>query len=530
MTDQALIDALRDPRCYPHPVQHLQLIETHISWVVLTGSYAYKLKKPVNLGFLDFRTLAARRFYCEEELRLNRRLEAGLYLDVVTVNQGLKGPEIGGPGPVVEYAVKMRQFGQEGLLDRVQERGDLLPSHVDALARQIAEFHGTCERVPAGGRFGSPDSITLPARQNFEQIAALGPDADHGQIGQLLQELLDWTGRCGAALEEMFRTRQKDGFVRECHGDLHLGNAFIENGTIRIFDCIEFSASLRWIDVMSDVAFMMMDLWHRNHPDLARRFLNAYLALTGDYGGLATLSYYLVYRAMVRAKVALIRSNQPGVGQAERALDQAEFRRFLALARQFSVPRQVWVALTHGVSGSGKSHFAQQLLERSDAIRIRSDIERKRLLSLPGDAATDSPLGAGLYSEPATRSTYERLSALVATVLDAGWPVIADAAFIERWQRELAREPARRRRVPLLILDFRATPAALRARILQRAAQGADPSEANLAVLEHQLRTQRPLGDDEGPAAAAIDTEAGGGLDAVTRVLRRLVAAGASEP
>jgi len=519
MTHAALIEALRDRRCYPHPVDRLHVVETHISWVVLTGPYAYKIKKPVNLGFLDFSTLEARRFYCEEELRLNRRLTADLYLEIVGINGSTGRPAIDGPGPVLEYAVKMRQFREDGLLDRVQARGELLPAHIDALAEQIAAFHQSCERASAGATLGSPESILQPARQNFEQaLELLAEPADRARV----ECLREWSVSTGRALQAVFENRQRDGFVRECHGDLHLGNVFLENQAIRIFDCIEFNASLRWIDVMSEIAFLVMDLWHRDHPDLARRFLNAYLERTGDYAGLATLQFYLVYRAMVRAKVALIRSAQPEVSGEERQLDQSEYRRFIRLAERFSTRQPLWIALTHGVSGAGKSFFAQQLLERCDAMRIRSDIERKRSHGLGREASSGSPVGAGLYAEAATRQTYERLATLAATILEAGWPVIADATFVERRQRDLFRAEALRRGVPCLILDFRVPDATLRKRVAERADSGGDPSEATLAVLEHQIRADQPLGVDE--RAGALEIDAGGrpGPESVLQIVEDL--------
>lgn len=516
MTHAALIEALRDPRCYPHPVDRLHVVETHISWIVLTGPYAYKIKKPVNLGFLDFGTLEARRFYCEEELRLNRRLAADLYLEVVAITGSSERPKIGGREPVLEYAVKMRQFREDGLLDRVQARGELLPGHIDALAQQIALFHQSCERTPAGSALGSAENILQPARQNFEQALELLADpADRGCV----ERLREWNESTGRALQAAFGDRQRDGFVRECHGDLHLGNVFLENEAIRIFDCIEFNANLRWIDVMSEIAFVVMDLWHRNHPDLARRFLNAYLEHSGDYAGLVTLPFYLVYRAMVRAKVALIRSGQPDVSGEEKQLDQSEFRRFVGLADGFSARQPLWIVLTHGVSGAGKSFFAQRLLERCDAIRIRSDVERKRSRGLGREAASGSPVGAGLYAEAATRQTYERLAMLTSIILAAGWPVIADATFGERWQRDLFRTQARRQGVPCLILDFRVPDATLRKRVAERSDRGGDPSEATSAVLEHQLRADRPLEDDERAGVVDIDS---GGAPEPGRVLRIL--------
>jgi aminoglycoside phosphotransferase family enzyme/predicted kinase len=498
MIDEALVESLRDPNRYPHPVDRIHVVETHISWVILTGQFAYKIKKPVNLGFLDFTTLDARRHFCEEEVRLNRRLEPDLYLGVVNITDGASGPTLSGAGRVLDYAVKMRQFQEQGLLDRVQARGELLPAHVDALARQIARFHLNCHCAATGSALGSPSHITQPAMQNFAQIAALlgsCASAGHGAIERLRQ----WTEERGLALGGEFERRQRAGFVRECHGDLHLGNAFIENGAIHIFDCIEFSEDLRWIDVMSEIAFMVMDLAHRNHPDLARRFLNAYLEATGDYAGLDCLTYYLVYRAMVRAKITLIRKSQPDVGPAEKALDTTDFDHLVRLAEEFSAARRTWLTITHGVAGSGKSHFAQQIVESAGAIRIRSDVERKRLQGLAPETSSSSGLGEGAYAPVHTQATYRRLSELSGTVLDAGWPVVVDAAFLERWQRDLIAGVARGRNVPYMVLDLAAPPAVLAERIRSRSAEGLDPSEATADVLEHQLGRLTPFGLDELP-------------------------------
>lgn len=523
MIHGALIESLRDPRCYPHRVDRLHVVETHISWIVLTGSYAYKIKKPVNLGFLDFSTLEARRFYCEEEMRLNRRLAADLYLEVVAITGSIGHPNVnvnvGGQDTVLEYAVKMRQFDEQGLLDRVQARGGLLPAHIDGLAQQIASFHQCCDRAAEETALGSPESILQPVLQNFEQISSLL--ADSGARARL-DRLRDWSDSTGRALSAPFATRQRNGFVRECHGDLHLGNVFIENDAIRIFDCIEFNANLRWIDVMSEIAFLVMDLWHRDHPDLARRFLNAYLEHTGDYAGLATLPFYLVYRAMVRAKVALIRSVQPDVSTKEKQLDRSEYDRFIQLAEGFSTRQPLWIALTHGVSGSGKSFFSQRLLERCNAIRLRSDVERKRSHGLEREAASRSPVGGGLYTGEATRLNYERLAMLSSVILDAGWPVIADATFAERWQRDLLRQDALRRGVPCLVLDFQVPEAALRKRVVERVGKGQDPSEATLPVLEHQIKAHEPLGADERANTLAIDEHGAPGLERVLRFIGNL--------
>jgi len=305
LTAPPLFAALLDPACYPHPVAGVRVLETHISWVLLTGEYAYKIKKPVGLGFLDFSSLELRRHYCEEELRLNRRLAPELYLDVVEIRGTPGAPRIGGEGPLLEYAVRMREFPQAALASRALASGAFGAAEVDALAALVARFHEGALRAPESERFGSPDVVLADALQNFEQLLPLVKSAPDDRA---LRELRLWTKREFAARGEALAARRKQGFVRECHGDLHLRNIVLLDGRPVPFDCIEFNAELRWIDVMSEVAFLAMDLEDRGRRDLAWRFLGRYLEATGDYAGLAVLPFYLVYRALVRAKVHLLRS------------------------------------------------------------------------------------------------------------------------------------------------------------------------------------------------------------------------------
>ena len=460
-----------------------ELIETHISYVLLAGERAYKIKKALNLGFLDFSTLAARRFYCAEELRLNRRLAPQLYLELVAIGGDAAAPEIlaaEAPG-AIEYAVKMDRFAQDALFDGMALRGELGAPHIDALARVVADFHRGVARAGEADPFGRAGDIELPMRQNFEQIRAL-LGADPG-----LAEVENWSRCRHAALAEAFEARRARGFVRECHGDLHLGNVAWVAGAALPFDGIEFNAQLRWIDVMSEIAFLLMDLHWRRLPHLAWRFLSAYLERSGDYGGLALLDDYLVYRAMVRAKIAAIRAGQDGVEPAARETARRDYAEHLALAQRLTQPRRPALLLMHGFSGAGKSAVAGSLVEAGGMLRLRSDVERKRLSGLAAEAASGSDLNAGLYREDMTRRTYAELGRLARLVLDAGWPLVVDATCLRRWQRDLFRELAAERGVPFLIVDCHAAAEVLRQRVGARATRDGDASEADLAVLEQQL-------------------------------------------
>jgi len=486
-----VMQALHDPVCYPHPAGAVRHIETHISHLLLTGPYAYKIKKPLNLGFLDFSTLDRRRFCCEEELRLNRRLAPDVYLEVVTLNGEVSAPRVNGPGPVLEVAVKMRQFDPETGLDKLDERGLLGLHHVDAMAETVADFHANIPAAPMDSPWGKADTVWQPVAQNFEQIAAL--DSQDIESRALLNCIRDWCRTEHGGLLAEFERRRESGFVRECHGDLHLGNMAWENDRLLVFDCIEFSPALRWIDVMSEAAFCYMDLLHRGHHDFATRFINRYLERTGDYAGMALLRFYAVYRAMVRAKVAFIRAAQPGLSPEQADSECRQGVAYLRLAESLIQQTSPRLILTHGLSGSGKTTFSRELARQVEFISLRSDIERKRLAGLEELAISGSGMESGLYSQDFSRRTYEHLAHLTEKLLRAGWNVLVDATFIASWQRELFRQLAESSGTPFFILDFDVPEDELRQRVRARRQTGRDASEADEPVLESQIKHQEPL-------------------------------------
>jgi hypothetical protein len=495
-----LVGRLRDPACYPHAVCSVRVIETHISYVLLTGEFAYKIKKAVDLGFLDFTTLEKRRLFCDEELRLNSRFARDLYLEVVPICGTPGSPRVAGDGDPIEFAVKMREFPQQALAERVLARGELTSLHIDALAECVADFHARAQPARDNDPYGAPEAIWAATAQNFAQIRNLQPRASCLPV---VDQLEAWSREEHSRRREAFIGRRREGWVRECHGDLHLGNIVLLDGRPRLFDCIEFNPELRWLDVMNEAAFLVMDLRASARPDLAARFLNAYLEATGDYGGLSVLRYYLVYRAMVRAKIGLMRARQLQPGAAEAPAVEAQFGRYLTLAKDCARTPAPFIVITHGLSGSGKTTLSQSLLEITGAIRIRSDVERKRLHGLTPTQSARTSIGEGLYGTDATEATYLRLLDLARRIIEAGHGVIVDATFLQRSQRERFRSLAARAGVPFAIVDFTAGEDALRSRILARRDRGGDASDADLAVLEHQLRTHQPLDNGELEAAFA---------------------------
>ena len=503
MTETDLITALQQPQAYNHPVTEIRLLETHISWIILTGDYAYKIKKPVDLGFLNFSTLKLRKHYCEQELQLNQRLAPEIYLEVVSLTGTAEQPQINGSGETFEYAVKMRQFDPEQQLDILLQQDKLSRDHIDQLADTVASFHQQIEIAAKDNPFGTPEAVWYPLQENFDQIR---PRLEDKTELARLEHLQQWSKQHFEQLKQVITTRKQNGFIRNCHGDMHLANITLINNKVTVFDCIEFNDNFRWIDVISEIAFTTMDLIDRQHPDLAARLLDRYLQRTGDYAGLALLQFYQVYRALVRAKVAIIRHSQPDLSKAEQQQSLQQYKDYSQLAESFTQLKPATLYIAHGVSGSGKTTLSQPLMERFGMIRLRSDVERKRLFDLAAEAKSKSATDQGIYSQSASRQTYQRLIELSRHTIQAGYSSIVDATFLKREQRQLFHDLAQELGVPFVILHFHADETLLRQWIIERQAAGKDASEATIEVLEHQLKTEQPLTKNEADRIIEIDS------------------------
>jgi len=446
------------------PIEHT--IETHISWVLLAGKFAWKVKKPLTLPFLDYSTVDKRRVCCEEELRLNRRFAPQLYLDVVDLNG--------------EPAVKMRRFDERQRLDHVSANGDLTGAQLSAFARDLSAFQAAVLPAPT---FGEPVTILSDALENFAELERLLPDAV-GHLGRLKQWTQDEFARC----QSDFVRRRAQGYIREGHGDLHLGNLVLLDGRIVPFDGIEFNAGFRHIDVASEIAFTLLDLLDHQRPGLATWLLSEWLTYSGDFAALAVLRFYLVYRAMVRAKVAALQE------QRDASLT------YLSFALRLTAPPVPTLTITCGLSGSGKTWLSSRRLASADflhTVRIRSDVERKRLHGLPSDA--DS--GGTIYGPAATLRTYAHLAEVAEHALRAGWSVIVDAAFLKRAERAAFARLASTLGVSFAILAPEATPETCAARLATRKG---DTSEATPAILAEQLRWFEPPAASEAAPPQAV--------------------------
>ncbi|MEM8665986.1 MAG: AAA family ATPase [Planctomycetota bacterium] len=496
LSSEALVSSLCSttayPRSFPPPVV---MHETHISWVFLAGDVAYKIKKPIQTGFLDYSTLAKRHRFCQEEIRLDSRYTEDLYIAVVpvTLTQGRVCME--GSGKPIEYAVKMRRFPEDALLSRRLDLGLLSSAALHRLSEEIAQFHQLADCWKNDGdmnrvQFATPSIIE---RDFVDCLNDLGQGVVASDSIEC-QTLSEWATQFLAGHRDMFDDRRHDGYIRECHGDLHLGNVVQLGERLVPFDGIEFNEHFRWIDVLNDVAFLVMDFVSRGHTDFAFQFLNRYLERTGDYKALPLLRWYLVYRSLVRAKVAAICASQHPSDDAEPRYDCLDH---LSLAVQFTRPETPCLWIMHGLSGSGKTTASEMYIREKGAIRVRSDLERKRMFQLEPTHRPTGRLRARMYEDAATDQTYERLRDSARSILDGGFSCIVDATFLKQKHRESFHELAGETSAHWAIVDCRLDEETLRRRIIDRASAGYDASDADIDVLNRQIATQEPLTVDE---------------------------------
>lgn len=487
---------------FPHATHNIEWRETHISQILLTGEWVYKIKKPVDFGFLDFSTLDKRKHFCEEELRLNRRSAPELYVSVEALCRDDQGYNFCGRGEVIDYAVKMKQFDPESLLLNRMQGVSGQDSFFQTLGYSLARFHSSAAVSGVDEDFGEPESVCFPVEENFRQIKPrLSAQTDKDR----LEKIKAWSLEQGERLRPVFETRKQLGMVRECHGDLHLANIALIDDKPVMFDCIEFNERFRWIDVASDLAFLLMDMEFHGYFRQANILLNSYLEYSGDYELLKVLTYYKVYRALVRAKVAVLRMEQAHGDEANSLLQQ--FRQHLDYAESSFTSSDKYLAITCGVSGSGKSTVARKLAAQSGAVHLRSDVIRKQIAGLkPLDSSVDlDPDNPdALYSKAYTIKTFEQLETLAQAVLVMDYPVIVDATFLKAFARAPFQLLAEKLGVPFHILYLDVPETTLVKRILQRQSSGQDASEAGVEVMKQQLLDWEPFLEREESAVVRI--------------------------
>jgi uncharacterized protein len=470
------------PWAYPHPVREVQLIETHVSWVLLTGEFAYKIKRPVRHAFVDQRSLERRQFLCEEETRLNRRFAPELYLGVSPITLHFGEARIEGSGPTIEHAVKMRQFSRADELDRLLETSAIQPTQLESFGHELAQIH---ERLPVAHalQLSEPDRFPKIVRRNLEECVraghACGWNAELGALQASLETLL-------ASTAPRRSQRLAHGRVRECHGDLHARNIVRSGTRLVAFDCLEFDPALRWIDVADEIAFLLADLEARQRPLHAQAFLNGYLTESGDYEGCVLLPSFKAHRALVRAKITALTAADGATPSTDFGVARRQYEAYLEGARRSVAPPRPILVLMCGLSGSGKSWLAERLAPALAAVHLRSDIERKRLAGLSATQRSTSSVGTGLYSDDATVRVYDRLAKCAADTLQGGYPTIVDATFGRAENRLHFRDLATPLGVRTCVVYCHAPRPILKQRLLERQQRQNDASDADLAVLNWQ--------------------------------------------
>ncbi|MBN2865553.1 MAG: AAA family ATPase [Thiotrichales bacterium] len=501
MNTEQLIDLLCQPQSYPHPVEVITTIETHISVVFLTGQYAYKLKKPVDFGFLNFTRLEDRERFCLQELRLNRRTAPDLYIDVVPIYLDAQGnihfTATNSPQPAenpVDFLVKMNQFEPSWVLGRYLENHHLSSQQEQLLAQRIADLHLNANMVKADSHLGEPETILQPMLDNFPTLFSNCTE----DYTPRLQALLDWTNQQFSELRPLLVSRKKEGYVRECHGDLHLDNITLINEVPTLFDGIEFNDEFRWIDGISDLAFLLIDLDFRQQSGFKRRLFSQYMALTGDYAAIRLLSFYRVYRSLVRAKISALRLTQLDKNSLEFQHYKTITLQYIHQAERDAFNKfQPQIILLQGVSGSGKSHFANQLLTQIEALVISSDIERKKRYGIKPTHRVSEQEKQTLYSPKMNQQTYQRLQDLTKQIIGLGMSVIVDATFLKAQHRLAFYDLANTLNCQCKTIYIETDETTAKQSIQQRIKQNDNPSDADISVMLKQMKVIEAPSENE---------------------------------
>lgn len=505
---QRVLAAMERPGTYPHPVERIEHIQTHISHVFLAGGYAYKLKKSVDLGFLDFSSLESRVHFCREELRLNQRLAPEVYLDLWGLVEGPGGPRLtpldqAGAG-LLEPCVRMAEMPQDRLMSRLLARGEVAEADVRALAALLAGFYRRAEAGPHVEEFGRPSAIAFNVEENFRETA------DYQEVSVApgrWRAIRDYSLEFLRARRGLFERRVAEGYIKDGHGDLHAGNIVLPaGGPPIVFDCIEFNQRFRFQDVACDLGFLAMDLDFHGRPDLSAALVEEYVAQSGDAGLTEVLGFYKCYRAVVRAKIHGFMLDDMAVPAAQKFQDIDRAKAYWRLAVDYAGGEPpFFCVLMMGLMGAGKSFMARKLGGATGWLQINSDAVRKQLHGMAREQRSYDAWGQGLYGPEATESTYQALLEVVEGRLSMGASVIVDASFADAARRRAFAELAGRHGAVLLAVEVKAADGVVRARLERRQAKAGTVSDGRWELYRRQQRAWQPAGPELKSAWLTID-------------------------
>ena len=497
-TNPYILESLLNPSAYPVLTRTVELIQTHISWLFLTDTHVFKIKKPVNFGFLDFSSLDLRRFYCYEELRLNRRLCPDIYEQVIALRETETGAAFVGDGNVIEYAVMMKRLPADRMLDRLVDSGCISMEEIKIVALEICKFHSDAPTSPYISKFGSLEQIRLNWRENLDQTLPFHSSTLPTAVGETINAYVEKFADSHRAL---FAERIENGYIRDCDGDIHLGNiCLLNDGTPYIFDCIEFNERFRFSDTAADIAFFLMDLDFHRRPDLADAALSTYISTSGDTNLAKLVTFYKVNRAFVRGKVESMQLLDTGISLEARTSAEKRAIRYFRLAQGYclrsSLPPTLFI--TCGTMGCGKSTLTDQLGFELGLATFNSDVVRKRLAGLLSETAVQASFGEGLYSSEMTHATYSQLLSLADNELASGHSVVIDAAFGSAAARTEFARLAAAHHAGFIILFVQCDPDEQRQRLIERSSRGDSVSDGRVELLGPQESIFESPGDSAG--------------------------------
>ena len=449
-----IFENLKKPEFFGSGVKSVNIIQTHISYVALTGKYAYKVKKPVDFGFLDFSTIEKRKHFCEEELRLNKRLCPDIYLDVLPITQKNGELKLNGDGEIVDYAVKMKEFSQDGIMTKLLEQGKIGRETIENICDILVNFYNSEQHSKEVDSYGELDAVKKNINENFEQTESVIditiPNGTYKYIKKIASKFLE-------EKKDIFEKRIAGGHIHDCHGDLHSGNIVVSDENIHIFDCIEFNKRFRYCDVASDIGFLAMDLDYMNHPYLSSYLMRKYIEKSKDIGILDMLNFYKSYRAYVRGKVIGFRLNDPNISKDEKQDIIDTTKKYFDLssyyASLFSIDlknKKPLLFIVGGLTGTGKSTLSLKISVDYRAHNINTDVVRKELAGIDKFERHHDEIDTGLYSPERIDYTYEQVMKKSADFLKNGENVVLDATFQKKKYREMAKKIAKENNAVLI--------------------------------------------------------------------------------